>query len=327
MGKGNDSRHGRRKPAPITAHPAFAALVALWFAALLGLGSLIPSIDPLVRMLGLQAASPLMHLLLKIALAAFMGLIGFLLGSAIAGLFARGRTRSPAEEPAATRAPTLRDIEADAARRPIIAHEELGTEGLGPVQQEAWAEEQDQAEIPPAEEEIVRERFDSPWLADEDGHIWSEELADAPLVLSTHDILPDGTTPVAPERPLAELGMAELIERLAHAIQNRHGVAPTLPDNAAEMVRRLDAEVQGNNTAYASFREIEALSAANPAQDPAPADRAATGPVDKAVIFPDASARRAQGIERGEIAIPEGDKEADALRSALETLRRMSGTA
>lgn len=324
MGKANDTRHGRRKPAPIRSHPAFTMLVALWFAALLGFGSLFLPVQSLERLADFAPsdAAPLIGHALRLVVAILAGLAGYALGALIARKVAQGPVRTAREEPRARRAPTMRDIEADAPRRPIIAHEELGTEGLGPVP-EVFPEDE-----PVAEELPVPPRYDSPWLADEDGHVWSEELADAPLALSERDILPEGTVPVmaagvadgVAERPLTELGMVELIERLAHAIQLKQGLARSLPAHAEDMVRRLDADVQASHAAYASLMDISNLKS--------PASKAPTAlPAETAMTFPPASFRRSPALEEARAAVIEPDRETVALRSALETLRRMSGTA
>lgn len=330
MGKADENRQYRRRPAPIRAHPAFPTLVALWFAALLGIGSLLFPAHPLIRLAGLASASPMVGLAAKIAIAVVAGLLGYGLGLLIARKLARGGARTMREEPDARHHPTMRDIEAEGPRQPILAHEELGDEGLGPV----WEDE-------PAEDHITEEfpaprRYDSPWLADEDGHIWSEELAEAPLALSESDVLaegempaanhapPEGTVPVmadaVPQRPLAELGMVELVERLALAVQNKQGVARSLPANASDMVRQLDAEVQASTATYASLADIATMA-------PATAKMPHLSPNESTVTFPNASFRRSHTPEQAAPAFDGPDREADALRSALATLRRMSGTA
>lgn len=336
MGKADENRQYRRRPAPIRAHPAFPTLVALWFAALLGIGSLLFPAHPLMRLAGLAGASPMIVLAARIAIAVVAGLLGCGLGLLIARKLARGGSRTMREEPDARHHPTMRDIEAEGPRQPILAHEELGDEGLGPVWEDGPAEDRITEEFP------APPRYDSPWLADEDGHIWSEELAEAPLALSASDVLtesdvlaegempaenrasPEGTLPVmadaVPQRPLAELGMVELVERLALAVQNKQGLARSLPANAGDMVRRLDAEVQASTAAYASLADIATMA-------PAAAKMPHLPPSESMVTFPDASLRRSHMPEQAAPAVGEPDREADALRSALETLRRMSGTA
>ena len=123
-----DIEAGRGPSAPISAHPAFPAVVALWFAALLGLGSLIlPTVllERLTSVTGLAdlipaAAAPLgFTARASIALAA--ALAGAVLGLLLAIQVAKGQAPKPRSR-----------FEGDAREcRPISAHEELGWEGLG----------------------------------------------------------------------------------------------------------------------------------------------------------------------------------------------------
>lgn len=93
---------------PITRHPLFPAIVALWFGALAGLGSVIVSsstIEGLVLALGIDKvipmAAPPLGTTMRILLA--LGMTG--LGAAIGGLIAR-RIARPAALPAADAAET-----------------------------------------------------------------------------------------------------------------------------------------------------------------------------------------------------------------------------
>jgi hypothetical protein len=116
--------------APISTHPAFPAIAALWFAALLGIGSLVlpvALIERFVSVTGLavlipSAAPPL----------GFTARAGIALGGAIAGalvglVLARKVAEAHAPEPRA------RPLKFEDVRqcRPILAHDELGEEGLG----------------------------------------------------------------------------------------------------------------------------------------------------------------------------------------------------
>jgi hypothetical protein len=137
----------KRDTATVTGHPLFPAIVALWFAALFGLGSL--AIRPaLIEGLVLQsqldtvlpaAAPPLgltARILIALAMAAVGGVLGALLGKRIGqpsvepGVRKRAAMGSaPKHDEWEVRA---RDAHADApARRPILAHEEIG-EGISP---------------------------------------------------------------------------------------------------------------------------------------------------------------------------------------------------
>ena len=115
--------------APVSAHPAFPAIVALWFAALLGLGSMILPIALLERLTvvtGIAAifpsAAPPLAFTAKTTIAVGAAVVGALLGLLLARRVASGQAPRPAPR-----------FGADDARppRPISAHDELGEEGLG----------------------------------------------------------------------------------------------------------------------------------------------------------------------------------------------------
>lgn len=127
----------KRKPAnqpPVSAHPAFPVIVALWFAALFGIGSMVLPIDLFERFSvasGLaeayRAAQPPLGATARIAVAAIATLIG-----AGAGLFvARRVAAAHAPRPVHRRAAALHPASAPMpAKRPISAHEELFEGGL-----------------------------------------------------------------------------------------------------------------------------------------------------------------------------------------------------
>lgn len=135
----------RRKPAnakPITSNPLFPAVVALWFGALCGLGSLAvrPSLlEGLVLKshidLIVPAAAPPLGITARILLALIMAALGAILGIMLARRLARPkvenheRKRGARDISAAQPKVRSRDAHPDApARRPISAHEELGSE-------------------------------------------------------------------------------------------------------------------------------------------------------------------------------------------------------
>lgn len=132
-------RKGGNQP-PISAHPAFPAIVALWFAALFGIGTLVlPNIliEKLVDATGIAAivpaAAPPIGFTAKLILAAMAAVLGVLAGIFVArkvveSQAAAKQARSPRK--------TARDEEEAPAKRPIVATEELGEEGLGPVTDE-----------------------------------------------------------------------------------------------------------------------------------------------------------------------------------------------
>tara|TARA_R110002072_G_scaffold121321_9_gene254924 strand:- start:9098 stop:10501 length:1404 start_codon:yes stop_codon:yes gene_type:complete len=104
----NDATMGAsRTTKPLTAHPAFPAIVALWFAALLGLGTFVvppANFEGLVVGSGLAdlipAAAPPLGDTARIAISAVAALLGALLGLAIAA-----RIRKLHDEPQASGEP------------------------------------------------------------------------------------------------------------------------------------------------------------------------------------------------------------------------------
>jgi hypothetical protein len=124
-------KRGPAKP-PISTHPAFPAIVALWFAALLGLGSLVLPIallERIVTVTGIAALIPSAAPPLGFTAHAGIALAGAIAGAALGLILARRIARAHAAEPSA------REFHADEAepRRPISAHDELGEEGLAPA--------------------------------------------------------------------------------------------------------------------------------------------------------------------------------------------------
>ena len=135
----------KRKPAnakPITSNPLFPAVVALWFGAAFGLGSLAvrPSLlEELVLKshidLIIPAAAPPLGVTARILLALIMAALGATLGIMLSRRLTRPKPevyerKRGARDLAATM-PNVRsrDAHPDApARRPISAHEELGGE-------------------------------------------------------------------------------------------------------------------------------------------------------------------------------------------------------
>ena len=135
----------QRKPAkaqPITANPLFPAVVALWFGAAFGLGSLAvrPSLleDLVLKShidLVLPAAAPPLGITARILLALVLAALGAVLGIILARRLTRTkpeaheRKRGARDLSAASPRVRNRDAHPDApARRPISAHEELGDE-------------------------------------------------------------------------------------------------------------------------------------------------------------------------------------------------------
>lgn len=124
------------KQASISGHPAFAAVVALWFAALLGFGSLvlpIALIEKLVSGTGISsvisAAAPPLGFTARIAIAAVAATIGAIVGLLIARKVVNSQNEQQARDFVASNAADDDDTDG-AAMRPISAHEELGEDGF-----------------------------------------------------------------------------------------------------------------------------------------------------------------------------------------------------
>jgi hypothetical protein len=129
MAESYSLKRGPAKP-PISTHPAFPAIVALWFAALLGFGSLVLPIallERLVTVTGIAALVPSAAPPLGFTAHAGIALAGSIAGAVLGLLLARKIAEAHATEPVARSF----DLEDASPRRPISAHDELGEEGLG----------------------------------------------------------------------------------------------------------------------------------------------------------------------------------------------------
>lgn len=147
----------KRKPAqgkPITSHPLFPAVVALWFGALFGLGSLAirPAlIEGLVIKSGIDliipAAAPPLGVTARILIALVMSALGAVIGASLAWRVARPKTEVRQRKRGAGTVNVP-------ARRPISAHDELGemldapANGTGIVASRRRSLAVDQEEIP-----------------------------------------------------------------------------------------------------------------------------------------------------------------------------------
>ena len=115
---------------PVTAHPLFPAIVALWFAALLGIGSLVLPValfESVVTISGINklvaATTPPLGFTARLLIAAVCAGLGALAGLWIASKVVASQGHAAA--PDSRKKVQSRDDDAD-ARRPISAHEELG---------------------------------------------------------------------------------------------------------------------------------------------------------------------------------------------------------
>ncbi|MFA9200044.1 MAG: hypothetical protein ACEQR8_02495 [Cypionkella sp.] len=229
--------------APISAHPAFPAIVALWFAALLGIGSLVLPIGLFERaseasgLAGIVAAAqPPLGMTARLAIALGGAGIGTLLGLAIA-------RRVIGEAPA----PKRRSADG-ASKPPISAHDELFEGGFdagddlarfepalsrAPAAQTAPSLEEEAAAASNARPGPALAEADAPLdlgefaAAAEADPAWEtrEARADDDEPLGDFHDAPAAPPAPAAQRPLAELGMAELVERFARALQQHRNAA------------------------------------------------------------------------------------------------------
>lgn len=136
MAKSNRKSAGSK---PITSHPLFTAVVALWFGALFGLGSLAirPALfESLVLKSGIDliipAAAPPLGVTARILIALAMAACGAVIGAILARRMARSKSAPVARKRGVqTAAPELK------ARRPISAHDELGESLDTPAERES----------------------------------------------------------------------------------------------------------------------------------------------------------------------------------------------
>lgn len=181
------SEQPKRKAAqaPISAHPAFPMIVALWFAALLGLGSLVLPVAMYERASAasglsslVDAAQPPLGVTARILVALVAGGLGVFAGLAIARRVVAASLPGPAPRRFAAGRGAAKPLDS-AAKRPISAHEELGEGGL-----DADAGEAPRRDLLPGRRRALSVTDDSPR---------SEFLDHAPLpgTSSHHEPLPE----------------------------------------------------------------------------------------------------------------------------------------
>ena len=261
----------------ILAHPLFATIVPMWFAATFALSTLAVRgalIEQLVLAsqidLILPMATPPLGMTARLSLATVFGLGGGLLGWLAVRLMVPGTVRRPATRAVADPRPTppdhtsIRLREADAhpdapARRPIWAHEELGAQSFDsplnpralPVRRDAYEATRPAATpIMPAPAPLVP----PPHTAD----IASEPAAPKPMTLSPGFPTAPANGPSAADHiaraPLESLSHIELIERLAIAMQ-RHHAATGGGESAAD--RAGSGTADALRAALAGLREVK----------------------------------------------------------------------
>jgi hypothetical protein len=242
--------------APISTHPAFPAIVALWFACLLGFGSLVLPIALLERLVGVTGIAALISVAeppLGFTARAIVAMVGALGGAAAGLLLARKVARSH-EPRASSRAPER--IESRECR-PIAAHAELGEEGFEwmdfisehglPVIDKSEsrtpqfiakpAESLDDGEPAQDSENALAE---DGWWQDYPGLTEFSEGPDTGQATDTHGAMDEapiqrlsaaeptgaGAVPRLPidDSPLEDLGLVQLAGRLGAAIERRRAL-------------------------------------------------------------------------------------------------------
>jgi hypothetical protein len=335
---------------PLVRHPAFPAIVATWFATLLGLGTLVLPAVLLERLVGatglaalFPAAAPPLGATARALIAVVAALAGAVAGWAIARRVAN--TPETAEEPRRARYPS-------GIRRPINVRDEFGDDvmfedfGLPvPGQGTRIPEDRDLAndlgEAPsperPAEEEeeaVDPSRPVPHWPGEAEpaapdaaepfasGDIGEPLAFAAPSLLRRPEPTRDGAAPAgdAPQQPapLDGLGLVDLAERLRSSIERRRewiaGSAVAAPPPATAGIEAAPAEEAAQAIAayFGRPTAIGGSAAASPAQRNGEADLGALA----ASAPPGAGAAVADPVETDA-----------ALRAALVNLQRVSGRA
>jgi hypothetical protein len=247
----------------VSSHPAFPVIVAVWFAALLAIGSMVLPLA-LFESLAIAsqladsfaAAQPPFGSTARIAVAIVAGVLGALAGLFVARQVAAAQARNSARA---------------RAKPPISAHDELGEGGLDAADDDefiapreeftgrrralAQVEESDRHEfvdLAPLpgqsldeDDPLDLEAFEEP---EEVVEVEPEYEAPAQFAQAEPDPEPDAVArepapelaPPVTERPLGELGMVELVERFATALQRHRERAEQPP--AAEAASAVDFE-------------------------------------------------------------------------------------
>ncbi len=257
------------QPKPsITSHRLFPAVVALWFATLLGLGFAVLPASALEKLVGasgiaayIPAAAPPLGLTARIVLSLGAGIAGGLIGYAIARALAPHRERKEREPQVKERPAQRRRAVAEGMRRPLSAMEDLGPpmiapgpqpdesgeplEDAAPGHRQMAALPEDELEFPPETELAQAEEPEAAGDASFETAA-EEELANEPEPEQEFvgPLLQAPPVPRAlPSDPAADLsgmGVVQLAERLGHAMRRSAG-RPKSPPPAllAELIGRL----------------------------------------------------------------------------------------
>jgi hypothetical protein len=231
---------GRRQP--ISRHPLFPAIVALWFAAPLALGSFALSVSAIETLVLaghidslIPAAAPPLGMTARLALALAFGAIGAVIGWALAKRLAAPNNHTAPQ--------VFKVAEADLGAPVQWPGMAGAAEGFQPSRFEAFAPEPVAPEPITPEPVAVAEPaplLNPPSLAGD-----AEDAA--PLPLPEPQAIAHAVIEAAPKAApaataaqriaaadLRELSHVELVERLAIALQRRQDLLGTAADEAAE---------------------------------------------------------------------------------------------
>lgn len=266
----NDVAGKSASQVPISRHPAFPAIVALWFAALLGIGSLVLPASLFETAIGasgiagvLPAAEPPLGVSARILIALVAATLGVIAGLFIARKVAAAQGQASRAPRRAPRAAT----EAPSAKRPISAHEELWSEGFDEPVEDAPA-----APIP------GRRRALS--VTDESGR--SELLHSAPLPGAETEIVLAEAPPM-PEPDAAAAADDDALELAAFAESDLPREEPVAYDFTVEADDEGDSEFTEAAPEPAVLDPIAEPPTAFDATRPfdAPPDAAAASPAEQ----------------------------------------------
>ncbi len=228
--------------AAVSAHPAFPAIVALWFAALLGLGSLVLPVALIERLSEgsglpayLAAAQPPLGFTARIAVALCAAIVGTVTGLAIARVIsARNHVPDRASDEA-TAIETEVEAPAGPAKRPISALDELGEGGF-----DAAVPDEESTAV---DEPLVLDSFD-PALADEMPEA-EDTIEPAPTACEESATIEhpaiEADPPAHAGETAGEVAIVDLVDRFARALQRHRDEAKTA-QRAAPVRARPEAE-------------------------------------------------------------------------------------
>ena len=324
-----------RGKTPVTWHPLFPAIVAVWFGALFGLGVLAVRtalLEAAVLSLGIDglisAAAPPLGATARILLALGFAMVGAVIGGAVGLLMARSRPDAVARRTEAAAAKAAAKAEAEAARiaaaeisvpaepvtEPSEAHAYFDISQLD-LDEDLRIEPQPEPEIEVlAADEALAEPELKPARA------FERPLDPVSFPLPDSFPVPGGAAAARlTSASLDSLSHLELIERLALSLQKRREEAGPEQEEAASQTIDVDAAIVPTPLAPSYYPTVSD-------------DAAERGYASLLGLSRPAIAEEEEGTSIARFPEPAGHRpnsEATerALRDALATLQRMSGAA